>query len=282
MKDQYDENIAASYSRSKLLPFRTCIERATIFDLLGSDLSGLAILDLGCGDGIWSVEMAKRGAKRVVGVDLSPEMVALAGERAGRAMVEQITSFCVGDASTLGALDGENGQFDLVLGCYLLNYATSRDVLLAMLRPVRANLKTGSRFVGFNDDPRDLLENYNTYEKYGLAKRWVAVGDRKTDSSSDNDPRQPGDEVIYSILSSPPLPGEGPKPHMFDITNYYMPPKVMEACFEEAGFRDFRFVRPSVDEAESKRLGIAVEKWDEMVGKNGNAGPLVGFEAFAV
>jgi 2-polyprenyl-3-methyl-5-hydroxy-6-metoxy-1,4-benzoquinol methylase len=39
------------------------------------DLAGAKILDIGCGSGRYSIECAKRGACRVVGVDFAPSMI---------------------------------------------------------------------------------------------------------------------------------------------------------------------------------------------------------------
>ncbi len=39
------------------------------------DLSGMTVLDIGCADGFFSVECAKRHAKRVVSIDVSPHRI---------------------------------------------------------------------------------------------------------------------------------------------------------------------------------------------------------------
>lgn len=39
------------------------------------DLSGARVLDVGCGTGRYSIECAKRGASRVVGMDFAPAMI---------------------------------------------------------------------------------------------------------------------------------------------------------------------------------------------------------------
>ncbi len=52
-----------------------------LWELLG-DISGLTILDSGCGTGYLSLQMGNKGA-HVIGVDFSPRMIEIARERAG-------------------------------------------------------------------------------------------------------------------------------------------------------------------------------------------------------
>lgn len=71
---------------------------------------GLA-LDLGCGSGIWSVVLARRGWQ-VIGVDIVPKAVRAARERARAAGVE--VRFVEGDVTTLRAA-GVGSGFRLLL-----------------------------------------------------------------------------------------------------------------------------------------------------------------------
>jgi SAM-dependent methyltransferase len=110
--------IAEEYKRSKSLPFRKHVEAHTLFGLIG-DPTGLAVLDLACGDGIYTREVRRRGAGKALGVDVSQEMLRLAdaSERAEPLGCRYFLS----DVLNLRRL----GAFDVVIGAYLLNYARS-------------------------------------------------------------------------------------------------------------------------------------------------------------
>jgi magnesium-protoporphyrin O-methyltransferase len=80
--------------------------RNLLLSWLPEDMTGLTLLDAGCGTGALAVEAASRGAN-VTAIDLSPQLVALAAERAGGASIK----FCAGDMT-----DRALGRFDYV-GC---------------------------------------------------------------------------------------------------------------------------------------------------------------------
>ena len=69
--DQYAE----AYDR-----FRPTYPDAVIDELLGPVAAGLDVLDVGCGTGIASRQMAQRGAK-VLGVELAPRMAEIAAAK---------------------------------------------------------------------------------------------------------------------------------------------------------------------------------------------------------
>ena len=79
------------------------------------DVRGRTILDLGCGEGGYSRELARRGA-RVVAVDGGMALVAVAGERASLAGLD-ITCACA-NANALVTIEDES--VDLVLAAMSL------------------------------------------------------------------------------------------------------------------------------------------------------------------
>src|SRR5215207_4192339 len=68
---------AASYPPHAHNPLMLAEERAMLA-LLPDDLRGRAVLDAGCGSGRYLIHALRRNARRVLGVDLSAEMLARA------------------------------------------------------------------------------------------------------------------------------------------------------------------------------------------------------------
>jgi ubiquinone biosynthesis O-methyltransferase len=66
-------SVYARWRASEIGAITERLERQLILDLLG-DVSGCRVLDVGCGDGEFAVELTKRGAT-VVGIDASAEMI---------------------------------------------------------------------------------------------------------------------------------------------------------------------------------------------------------------
>lgn len=78
---------------------------------------GTEVLDLGCGIGRWSRQLARRGA-HVIGVDIAPSMIEEARRRTARASLDARVDYRIGDLRTL-ALDR---SFDLVLAVTVLQH----------------------------------------------------------------------------------------------------------------------------------------------------------------
>ncbi len=109
--------------------------RGTLLACLPEDLTGLRILDAGCGTGALAAEAARRGGE-VLAVDISPTLVALARERTEVLPGAGSVDFRVGD---MGSAD--LGTFDWVVAMDSLVHYCPEDIVgfLAQLAPrVRA------------------------------------------------------------------------------------------------------------------------------------------------
>jgi tRNA (mo5U34)-methyltransferase len=94
-------------------------------DALPGDLSGRTVLDIGCNAGFYSIEMKRRGAARVVGIDWDPRYLAQARLAAELSDVEiELKRMSVYDVGALGE------RFDVVLFMGVLYHL--RHPLLAL------------------------------------------------------------------------------------------------------------------------------------------------------
>jgi ubiquinone/menaquinone biosynthesis C-methylase UbiE len=99
-------------------------------------LHGLRCLDVGCGGGRLLQRVLALGAGAAAGLDHSPDMVALAGERNGDAIRRGVLELQLGDAEKLPWLDA---AFDVVLCGNMLFFAERpQEVLDEMHRVLRA------------------------------------------------------------------------------------------------------------------------------------------------
>jgi SAM-dependent methyltransferase len=109
---------------------------------------GMAVLDLGCGDGTTALPAARRGAE-VLGVDIAANLVA-AGNARARASALANLRFEEGDASDLAGIADD--RFDLVVSLFGAMFAPRPgDVAREMVRVT----KPGGRIVMGNWIPGD-------------------------------------------------------------------------------------------------------------------------------
>lgn len=239
------DTIASQYKKINNLPYRRHVEGYTYGNILG-DIRGKSILDLACGEGFYTRQLKQKGAARVVGVDISPQMIALAKQEEARQPLG--IEYVVGDALNLGKL----GSFDLVVACYLLNYAQTKTQLQQMCQSIAANLKPGGRFVSINGNLELPPEFYPRIKKYGYTK-----------SISGNLEESKPIKLIYFV------DGE-----TFSFDNYYLSQSTYEKAFQNVNLEQIRWHRPSVSPQGAQRFGQ--EFWHDFI----KYPPLIGIECW--
>lgn len=217
MSDQYGADVVAIYDQSfTLVPLRQYVELPSVYQILG-DVTGLSVLDLACGTGYYAKELRRRGASRVMGVDLSEDMIraTTSREEAERLGVE----YMVGDAGALEHL----GDFDIVTGIHLLHYASSLEHLKGMCKSISRNLRSGGRFIGYQLN-YDLSREPHYYDNYCFNVRISQV-------ASDGDPFT--FSVTLGAYTSP------------EITAHYWSKESLESALQGAGLAEIRWVVPA-------------------------------------
>ncbi|KIW79360.1 hypothetical protein Z517_05972 [Fonsecaea pedrosoi CBS 271.37] len=278
---QYDQ-IGQSYESMKKIP-GAVLERNNLRDTVVPYLSpnppddkshgdggGVSVLDLACGTGYYSRLLIEWSSpRRVVGVDISPTMVAAAERSAAEldAFRQGRLKFAVGDATKplpLGVLSAEDngddsgsGSFDIVLGAWLLNYASSTADMASMFANIAAALRPGGRFVGITPHPAGDLDAFAAAHATPAAQATM---------------RRFGVSVAY--LSPPLASGEGyhtritAHVHPVDISfdNFHLRREVYEDAARQAGMRGpitWRKVRlPKTDDESRAEYGVGFDYWD--------------------
>ena len=122
---------------SGLLPWAGVTEVAAAVNLAAGQL----LVDLGCGRGGYSLEIARQTGARLLGLDFSPVAVTTAVSRAAGAGVAGPSAFCVGDITAIGI---GTGVADAVVCIETIMFAHPH---LDALRECRRILVAGGRLV---------------------------------------------------------------------------------------------------------------------------------------
>jgi ubiquinone/menaquinone biosynthesis C-methylase UbiE len=130
--DVIDPDEYARWRESYLGALTERIEEEAIFRLAG-DVRGKSLLDLGCGDGTYSIAASQRGA-HVTGVDISDTMLDSAQGRV--AARDASVEWCQASAESLPY---DSGTFDIVLAvailCFIKNPLQVVQEVSRVLRP---------------------------------------------------------------------------------------------------------------------------------------------------
>ncbi len=165
------QRLADDYARLiDTKPHNAFYERPATLALL-PDVSGMQVLDAGCGPGVYAEQLIKRGA-RVTSVDASDRMIELARQRLGPDAVIQHV-----DLSQPLTMFPDN-QFDLVLAALCLDYIAD---WLTLFREFHRVLKPKGYFVMSAGHPAFDAEYFATNDYFSLeqvACEWKGFGTR--------------------------------------------------------------------------------------------------------
>ncbi|HEX8845394.1 MAG TPA: methyltransferase domain-containing protein [Pyrinomonadaceae bacterium] len=125
-----------SHEKSKLSTqldriFRKDMYERFVFTIKNCEpVEGRSFLDVGCGNGLYSVELGKKGAGRVVGIDISPVMIGRCHESARKEGLEDRVTFLQTDL-----LEYEpDSDFDVSYGIGLFDYISDPRPVLKKMR----------------------------------------------------------------------------------------------------------------------------------------------------
>lgn len=125
------------------LPGREYSDNRYMFNNILNNLEGKHLLDLGCGDGMYSIYLLRQGARRVHAVDISRSAVSACRKLADLNGVVSCLSVCVMDAKHLAYRDN---SFDVVFGHAVLHHFDDEQIY-NVIKEVYRVLKVGGEAV---------------------------------------------------------------------------------------------------------------------------------------
>lgn len=127
-----------SHEKSKLSTvldqvFRKDMYERFVFTIKNCEpVEGRTFLDVGCGNGMYSVELGKKGASHVVGIDISPVMIGRCEESARKEGLEERVKFLQTDLLEYQP----DSDFDVSYGIGLFDYISDSLPVLKKMREV--------------------------------------------------------------------------------------------------------------------------------------------------
>jgi len=143
-------------------PFRRGLHYPAVEEVLG-DPNKKRILDIGCGDGLFSRLLAERGAA-VVGYDRSARQIGQAQARVSAPGLD--ATFVVATPQTFI----HNGTFDAAMSVMVLQFATSPEDLAAFFRSASRHLGPGGRFISVVINPL-----FSAFGEDFVIRRWTRL-----------------------------------------------------------------------------------------------------------
>lgn len=127
-KSRFDNWIDATFRWDMYARFDYAMENS-------EPIQGRTFLDVGCGTGRYALEFARRGARRVVGIDIAEKMLAVCEQRAREARLEDRCTFIHADLTQYSF----DSKFEVCVGMGLFDYIREPLPVLTKMREVTSD-----------------------------------------------------------------------------------------------------------------------------------------------
>ncbi len=181
------------------------------------------ILDYGCGPGKVALRLAEMSDKTILGVDLSPDMIAIA--RSKRAH-PRITYRLIQD----GQLDFiDDNSIDGAMTCYVMINTDSEERIARFVREIYRVLKVGSPYMILDTNPASTGIEFSTFTN-GRAGKVYGYGESR-------------EEWLH-------IPGE---PDLV-LHDYHWPKEMYQSVLQAAGFSHIEHYEPTLRDIPADEL----------------------------
>jgi len=215
----YDENLSTIFRKSDEKPDKQFSFLPTIMNIVGNP-SGKEVLDLGCGDGFFTIALAKSGAKHVIGIDNSVEQIRLANEKQHPDNISYVLSDIFKDKLP---------STDIVLSPFVVNYSQNTDELKFLFENIYQGLNVGGKVVFVLDLPKG-----KDLKKFGSIK---TLKDNPVD----------GDEIKIDLYNDNQL--------ICTLFSHYYKPETIKKTLSDLGFKNITWHNPIVSDEGIDKFG---------------------------
>ncbi|MCP4179019.1 MAG: class I SAM-dependent methyltransferase [bacterium] len=171
----YDKELAKKYKLSKQQSLFKVYDYS-LYNYIKDKIQNKSALDLACGDGHITRMLYTWGAKNIVGVDISKDMIDLANKEEEKNPLG--IKYIQKSVSTLNIID----NFDVATASFLFENADNEKELLSMMESIAKNLNSnGKLFVVCFGGHLDRLKI--DYSKFGIRFAISSINDDKADLS---------------------------------------------------------------------------------------------------
>ncbi len=150
-------------------PIRHFLHYPSVLKELG-ELSGTRVLDIGCGDGLFDRKLAGEYGAKVVGYDISSNLIAKAQEKEK----EKPLGIHYVKADPLGFRSAES--FDNAVAVMVLPYSPDAEYIKNFFASAHTNLKAGGRFISVVFNPE-----FNGFGQVIANRFFRKAGEQKVD-----------------------------------------------------------------------------------------------------
>lgn len=218
--DWKSERVAAAFEAYDDLPERVLGYPFVFRALRLGEPDVRCVLDHGCGPGKVAQRVARRYGTRVLAVDSSPAMLAIASRERAEPLVDYRL---VADER----LPFPDGGVDAAMSCYVLINIASLDRIRAAVAEVHRTLRPGGRYAVLDTNPDSTGIEFRTFRSGEPGRRYAAGEARR---------------VV--------LRGQGGT--IIELTDHHWPKGAYRELLEGAGFRNVRMEEPVVAHAAAR------------------------------
>ena len=136
-KNLYNNN-ANLWERNTPSSLSDFTARPIVLDAIGN-VKDLRVLDLGCGEGYMTRQVAMTSPAQITGIDISEKMIELAKKN-------NTYKYCEFYVCSSKKLTFENEYFEIIFSVFMYNYMPTSDMLKSFLEVYRC-LKPNGRFI---------------------------------------------------------------------------------------------------------------------------------------